>query len=347
MTVRLEKHAQSEIAFEIFSRTSPDATEQVVHAQGIVRIEQDGNVQTRLDMEALLGSTGAQAIPVDDCYAQLTQSGVELGERMRAMTEVFATQDIALVRLTLATGVQASAHQFVLHPALLDSAIQATMAISQQRHQMAMGPSVPFALRELQIHQPCAGPLWAYVRRLGHTDASGAMTNYDIDLCNQSGAICVQLKGLSLRTKVDTNLTPDRSLPSLILKTPKWVPMQRFAVPKVPAETKLILAIHATDIARIKLLESTYGETLQLIKLHDQLTIADRLKQASFDILDALQGAFARQGKSRLLVMVPDTWAGQLLTPLSAMLKSCHEESARVQASLIRVAGLDRYTPES
>jgi polyketide synthase PksL len=346
ITVRLEKHAQSGITFEIFSRTSPESLEQVVHAQGMVRIEQNTHPHTSLDLDALLRSTGAQAIPVNDCYAQLTRSGVALGERMRAMTDVFATQDIALVRLSLSAGLEAGAHQFALHPALLDSAIQATMAISQQRHQIASGPSIPFALRELQMNQPCEGSLWAYVRRLGQTDASGTMSNYDIDLCNQAGAICVQLKGLSLRTKIDT-LTPlDSALPRLTLKTPQWLPMQRVTVPGAQAETPLILAIHATDTARIKLLESTYGETLRLIRIHDQLPTADRLKQASFDILDAMQSAFARQGKNRLLVILPDTWAGQLLTPLSAMLKSCHEESACVQASLLRVAGLDRYTPE-
>ena len=61
-----------------------------------------------------------------------------------------------------------AATQYVLHPSLMDAALQASIGpILRQGTEIIGNPGVPFALEELEILGPCTAVMWALIRYAG------------------------------------------------------------------------------------------------------------------------------------------------------------------------------------
>src|SRR5262249_31925726 len=104
---------------------------------------------------------------------------------------------------------------YVLHPAMLDSALQACIGllIEPAEHQE---PPVPFVLDEVSIVSELPAQGWAWVRRRSvgtrteavgkRTGASPVATEFDIDVCDDEGRVALCLRGLSLRALPPTDM---------------------------------------------------------------------------------------------------------------------------------------------
>jgi hypothetical protein len=64
----------------------------------------------------------------------------------------------------------------------------------------AVAPCLPFAVEAVLVHAPCPARMLAWVRAAG---TSGAPARVDIDLCDEAGNVCVQLRGFSSRPMRD------------------------------------------------------------------------------------------------------------------------------------------------
>ncbi|TDR36317.1 acyl transferase domain-containing protein [Tahibacter aquaticus] len=97
-----------------------------------------------------------------------------------------------LVKLDLAPGQQADATRYVLHPQLLDQALQAAGALLPAA---TAGTSwLPATLDTLRVVNACAPRMWAWIRHAA--DSNGAAAKLDIELCDEHGGVCAQLRGL-------------------------------------------------------------------------------------------------------------------------------------------------------
>ncbi|MCX5202696.1 SDR family NAD(P)-dependent oxidoreductase [Streptomyces sp. NBC_00237] len=179
----------------------------------------------------------------------LTDMGIIHGPALRAITEARAGSSVVLARLDAPGAAELSGAPHGLPPALLDSAIQASMAL-----RLAAGDgdtdrrtAVPFALDRLDLFAPCPAAPYAVVTLANtntntNTNTEGgasAVSRLDIDLVDADGAVCVRLTGYTSR------IAP-RPLPALL--APVWDPMTPTeGAGSVPSGTDRVLVVGGND----------------------------------------------------------------------------------------------------
>jgi acyl transferase domain-containing protein/enoyl-CoA hydratase/carnithine racemase/acyl carrier protein len=92
-----------------------------------------------------------------------------------------------LAQLHLPSFVAASHADYVLHPALMDSAVQAASGLLAE-----VSNAAAVALESIRIISSCPAEVFAWIR------CSTGM-KVDIDLCDSQGNVCVQMRRLSMR----------------------------------------------------------------------------------------------------------------------------------------------------
>ncbi|KND26274.1 SDR family NAD(P)-dependent oxidoreductase [Streptomyces acidiscabies] len=154
-----------------------------------------------LDLPALRAACPTR-VPGTRITEALVAAGISHGPSLRAIDEAYVGDGTVVARLAAPAG-----HPYVLHPALTDSAIQASAALTLDGD--AGEVRVPFALDTLELFGPCEDVMWSVVRAV----APGRL---DIDLTDESGAVRVRLTGYTSRS------VPD-SAPALF--SPAWEPV--------------------------------------------------------------------------------------------------------------------------
>ncbi|MBN4053213.1 SDR family NAD(P)-dependent oxidoreductase, partial [bacterium AH-315-L15] len=226
-----------EIAYEIYSEPAGVDAEPVVHSQGSAVLSSASEVST-LDLPALQAQCSQSSLSSTQCYEAFRAMGIDYGPGHQGIEMVYVGPGQVLAKLSLPTSVSDTQDQFVLHPSLMDSALQASVGLVSGDSMLSdikapLKPSLPFALQELEILGSCPSRMWALIRYSEGSAAGDKVQKLDIDLCDETGIICVRMKGFSLRVlegEIQTNnmskATPSEPsiepLVGTIMLTPVW-----------------------------------------------------------------------------------------------------------------------------
>jgi hypothetical protein len=82
---------------------------------------------------------------------------------------------------------------------LLDGALQASIGLIADGSLLPRKPSVPFVLDSLRILSACTNEMVAWIRYSAVRTADDHAITLDIDLCDDRGNVCVQMRGLTSR----------------------------------------------------------------------------------------------------------------------------------------------------
>jgi polyketide synthase PksL len=126
-----------------------------------------------------------------------------------------------LAELVLPDSATLEAGEFVLHPGLLDSALQAAIGLVADLQHLPDRPPVPFALEAMQVFAPCRARMWAWVRYAAGAQADQEESKIDIALYDVDGNLCVQLTGLASRP-MPADAGVDAAAPGVLLACPEW-----------------------------------------------------------------------------------------------------------------------------
>ncbi|HEX3525457.1 MAG TPA: SDR family NAD(P)-dependent oxidoreductase [Thermoanaerobaculia bacterium] len=107
-----------------------------------------------------------------------------------------------MARLSLPAAVADTRDRFVLHPSLMDAAVQALMGFSlaEDAGNGWAQRALPFEVREVEIYGPGTERMWAVVHRSAAAAGGAKIDRYDIDLCDETGRVSVRMRGLSTRS---------------------------------------------------------------------------------------------------------------------------------------------------
>jgi hypothetical protein len=104
-----------------------------------------------------------------------------------------------LAELRVPSIVAASHHDYVLHPSLIDAALQAAwINLGVESSHFVSRPFVPFAVESLRIASGCTSEMAAWVR-YSDSDRDGETRVLDIDVCDTHGNVCVEIRGCAGR----------------------------------------------------------------------------------------------------------------------------------------------------
>ncbi|HKO59094.1 MAG TPA: polyketide synthase dehydratase domain-containing protein, partial [Thermoanaerobaculia bacterium] len=184
------------IDYEIYSE---DEEGETIHCQG--RAVWSGQpAPAMLDLEQLEREMAQGEVEPGSLYAASAAMGVSYGAAFQGITSLRKGSGQALARLRLPRVVESTSGEYVLHPSLLDAALQASLGLFDDWAELANEPRLPFALDSLRIVGPCVPEMVAWVRYSPGSRASDKLVKVDVDLCDERGNVRVQMRGFSWRT---------------------------------------------------------------------------------------------------------------------------------------------------
>jgi len=216
--IELHESPSGTTDFRMYSLSDATAVpERQLHAQGsAVRESRAALAPDRTSENSALRESSARRFEISDCYAAFQAAGIHYGPSHRGLTSVRATRSpdgrrhiFAEVRVPeVARG---AASKFYLHPSLLDSALQALIAVplgSDELAEIKVGgtrPILPFALDRLTIFDrtPTEARVYASFVPKKERDGTTRINKVDIEVCDTSGRVCLRLEGFTSRVLED------------------------------------------------------------------------------------------------------------------------------------------------
>jgi polyketide synthase PksN len=341
----LQSQEDGQIVFEIYTRAA-DA-EPVIHCQGLGRVAAPVDEQHHR-LNALRDSCTERSLSVDECYERFARMGMKYGPAQRGLQALHAGVDQVLARLRLPEAVAPNADSYVLHPSLLDAALQAAIGLS--RDEASARPLVPFALESAQIFGACPAEVWAWIRRSPGSTPRDLVRRLDVDLCDGLGHVCVRLQGFSARVLGDVpssgpSGTSEVAVSSTaassplhhgaMLFRPQWriaPPVRRSSTPDF-AERHVLLCGWDTVFAQA--IAAEVGGSCEAVIVDGGM--AERFAGYAGCLFKRLRGVITTkpQGPVLVQVVVPEPAGG--LRGLAGLLKTAHLENPNVWGQLLEV----------
>ncbi|SFJ97202.1 polyketide synthase PksN, partial [Thermoflavimicrobium dichotomicum] len=215
-----------EIDYQVYSESG---AEPLVYSQGTALLARLEEVSV-LDLAALQTQCSQKILSASQCYEIFHAAGIEYGPGHQGIEKVYVGSGQALAQLSLPSVILDTEGQFVLHPSMMDAALQASIGLLMSmnasmasNHQSGVKPILPFALEELEILGGCTSSMWALIRYSQGGKAGDNVHKCDIDVCDEQGNVCVRMKGISLRVLDGKGeMEGFSSPPALFLSSPGW-----------------------------------------------------------------------------------------------------------------------------
>ncbi|WP_327320411.1 SDR family NAD(P)-dependent oxidoreductase [Streptomyces sp. NBC_01235] len=226
--ITLERGDSGKVGFAVHSgdRVLGDAC--TVHCQGVAELGEP--TAPRLDLDALRTTVHRDGLPADEIYAALRARGIEHGPSLRALGRIRSGDGQVLAELERPAAAPLL-EQCLLHPSLLDGALQTVAGLTLGAGPQGAPAGVPFAVDTVEVFHRCPERIWVRTR----PGTRGAGT-YDIDLCAEDGTVCVRIQGLHLR---EGGVRDAES----VYAVPAWEPATLPAEPSAPPPDLLVASI--------------------------------------------------------------------------------------------------------
>nr|ALD83703.1 tAT polyketide synthase [Sorangium cellulosum] len=170
-----------------------------LHAQGSVvyREGAGGEPLGSLDVDAL-GTRCPRALDPDACYRAFSRAGLRYGPSFRGLSSLRAGATEALARIELpaaAEGDDLSA--FVLHPSLLDAALQTVIAFGAEADGEAL--KLPVAFGEIALAGPLPRRCVVHAAAGRRERGAGGLDTFHVRIADEAGKVLASIKDFAVR----------------------------------------------------------------------------------------------------------------------------------------------------
>ncbi|WP_458789239.1 SDR family NAD(P)-dependent oxidoreductase [Adonisia turfae] len=341
--VGLLDEGEGKVRFEIYSSLADDSP--VLHGQGVamlqaVKMESETPV---LDLDRLKAEVvNAPRFDAAQCYATFQSMGVNYGPSHQSLVELFADSKHVLARLQLPDAALATSDAYLLHPSLLDGALQAAIGLALQGGQTVvadnLAATVPFALDELQIFAPWVNDMWVWIQVSEATSPSAGGQKLDFELCDAHGQVCIRMKGFTFRPLPSGSSHPDAAS-SLLLAYPEWREQSVMAADPSPNFEHRHLLVYGVDGLSDDVVHAKLpGVTWQQLPF-DQDDVAAAFAGVSTQVFRLTQELLAKKPTRRVLVqiLIPSKGTGNLFSGLAGLLHTARLENPLFAGQVIEV----------
>lgn len=268
------------------------------YMRGEVRVAATAEPQ-HLDMTQLR-ETCVTAHDPDWLYAFYSALGIDYGATFRAITELTSGDDDVLARLQLPRATEKNGTDYFLHPSLMDAAFHAALVSFESEGGSAL--ALPYGIEWMEILGPTSSAMWAHLRRRSSNED---MLKLDIDLADESGKVCVRIKGFLLRLLQKTDKPSSASkVQNATNDEPGDTAAERYFVDLIARETE----IDASVISLSAPLEDYGIDSILIVRLTDELERdfgpLSRTLFFEYQTLGALVGYFLEAHAERLSAIV-------------------------------------------
>ncbi|WP_160717044.1 SDR family NAD(P)-dependent oxidoreductase [Chitinophaga solisilvae] len=319
---------QDRILFEVYS-AAEENNKHTIHSQGQVLTVPAAPLPP-LDLQQIKTTCNLGTLDGRRFYEVFSSLGFEYGPSHQCITAAYIGENQLLASLTLPAVIAPADDRFVLHPAILDAAFQASVGMAV--HNGLLKPSLPFAIQSLQVLRACTTAMWAFIRYRNASADTQRVQLLDIDLCDETGRVCVRIEGFSTRILEEK---PDG--PGTYYFRSSW--KEQSAAPAAVAyEQQLLVYCGEADFAAEEIHAQMPG--VQCIRLSSpEVTVAGRFEQYALRLMTVVQSALREATSKKILLqlLIQEQPSQELYVALAGMLKTARLENALLTAQLVRV----------
>jgi len=334
---------QNQIEFEIFTydEESTDSQGQRIHCQGQMIFVQSA-ASKKLNLSELKSHTNIAEFEGNYLYPRFANMGLNYGASHQGVNKINLGERQLVAELNLPKCVISSIDDFVLHPSLLDSSLQATIGLISDLNELPTTPSLPFALDSIKILSNCTPNMFAWVRDSEGSDGNQQLIKLDIDLCDEHGNVCVQLSGFSSRL-IKTSVHDESSTNSHIttkefLAKPVWknCTLEDSQALKLAYSERHIVICERADIELIRLREATGAtECSRVNGIADDLARSyTHIACSYFKLIQKILVA-KPQGKCLFQIVIETSGKNEIYAGLMGLLKTAHLENPNFIGQII------------
>ncbi|MCP5005747.1 MAG: SDR family NAD(P)-dependent oxidoreductase, partial [Planctomycetes bacterium] len=340
-----------QIQYEVYTETDNEE-EPVVHSQGVAEFKEKGEIPV-LDIQNLKSQMNQGTLNTESCYQAFKEMGIEYGEGHQGIREIYQGENQILARLSLPSSVNDTQSEYVLHPSLLDSALQSSIGLMLKNGALANGseappgigrwpqrPLLPFALESLEIVTPCTFEMYAWVRYSGRSAQSDKVQKLDIELCDNEGNVCVKMRAFSSRIlEGEVGIPQVKDSIGTLLAIPAWKETAKLSsLTRQTYAAHQVLLCEITEIKARELQSLIPGSNCRDFE-SNQDQIETRFTECATCCFEIIRNFLERkpQGKVLFQILVPNTREQSLFVGLSGLLKTASLENPKIVGQLIQV----------
>jgi len=188
-----------------------DENQTIPHSEGRLAFGNDGVDPPDTQNERAIQTLKAQCTSREDgvdFYAKLLKYGLNYGPSFQTIQEIYLNHSFALSRLKLPDHLKVDFGQFILHPSMIDGALQTAAGLAGDLESVTP-PYLPFALDEVDIRHPVRQTCYAYAEFADSAERNQAgVRKLNIQLLNESGDVLIKFKNLFVRALTTAQTTP-------------------------------------------------------------------------------------------------------------------------------------------
>jgi acyl transferase domain-containing protein len=207
ISIALFANDDDQVGYEI---SGIEAEQKIIYCEGHALFSKQFAPASR-DIARLKSKMKLARLEPSYIYATFASMGLNYGPAHQGITALYVGEKQLLAQLRLPAVVAPSSHQYVLHPSLIDGALQASIGLMSDFDRLSTKPFVPFVLESLRVLSACTTEMVAWVRCSDSTKPKDVGMKVNIDLCDQQGNVCVQILGFSsrvLQSEVKSTILP-------------------------------------------------------------------------------------------------------------------------------------------
>jgi polyketide synthase PksN len=332
---------EGQVYYEVYSTEMEEEAKETVHCQGqAVSITE--SVPVKLDIDKLKEQMQRGKLEADHIYTAYSRLGLDYGPSHRGIKTILRGDGQLLVQLNLPTVAGLGIGEYVLHPGLMDSALQSAIGLLGDLSEMPDRPSLPFALESLRVFSACSKEMFAWVRYAEGSRSNDKVTKLNIDLCDQEGVVAVQMRGFSSRSLYGDMAVAakPRTGVGAILAAPVWQTVTETVAfnTNTPGYAQQYIVLCEMPDVKAKQLEALLGQS-NIVQLYadQQKNIAERFNEYALACFELVRDILANKPQDKVLIqlVVPGGQEQMIFAGLSGLLRTATLENPRLIGQLI------------
>lgn len=260
-------------------------------------------------------------------YQKFMSRGVQCGPALQVIDEIAYNDNELIAKLHLPKQLQKTAGEFVLHPSIMDGALETIFEILKQDNSVLY---LPFGIDELTIYGRFNQAGYVHATSVTGTTTSG-IEKFNIEITDEVGKVLVSVKNFSLRTLEAIDIAEN-------VKTyayhPEWKKSDR---PTAESKQSMIVIDNGTELSDIKEIPSTIIYKMQL---NPNNLIEDNLKESIYKMFALMQMLIHKRLQKPLQIIcvnVSDHSNAIFIEALSGFAKAVKMENPNITLRIITI----------
>ncbi|WP_219817142.1 SDR family NAD(P)-dependent oxidoreductase [Brevibacillus laterosporus] len=334
------------VTFEIYSETDEVGSNPVLHSTGIAVFEQIDQWRS-LDIQEVRTQCTQGLLTSAQCYEAFMNMDINYGSGHQGVQKVYVGEGRALAELLLPESVSITKKQFVLHPSLMDAALQAATLLllnidgtNAEGKTAAYKLPLPFALQELEIVGECVPRMWAYIRYSEGSHPRDKLPKLDIDLCDDQGTVCVRMSGYSSRAMEEDAILEASCTQGTLMLIPEWKEQVVQSDVLAPEYVRHLVFLCEPRQALSNELQAIHTN-IEFITLYaSEKAVHYRFQAYAQQVLEEIQKVLIDKPKGKVLIqiVVRSHQEQRIFTGLIGLLKTAQLENPNVIGQVIEIA---------